>query len=288
MGWGNLEPNHKNVLDCVSDIHFCSKITKRWSDLDRWRIRYEFSSVTNNTDEDSKLTITNTNNNREISRSQTQNDESDSEESKQNETSITSNNNNDETNKTSNETDPKKKSALSIIQTKFESKSESETEIDNETNYEHSSQFHSPSQATEQSKDVSEDTMEGGSTSNSNAVLRGYSLSSTLRSPSVQKVSEKRKEEKIKEEKFDATDILNNSLYDFEKMKPKTPRDLINEKHENKRLKFDPPLPTSFVCTCVVLFCFWFAFALPSFFLRCLGTFFIAIKFCALCECFRL
>ena len=46
LGWGSLEPAHKNIIDTIADIHFCSKITKRWSDLDRWRVTYSFDSVT--------------------------------------------------------------------------------------------------------------------------------------------------------------------------------------------------------------------------------------------------
>ena len=45
IGWGSLEPNHKNIVQYVADIHFCAKITKRWSDLDRWRISWSFDCI---------------------------------------------------------------------------------------------------------------------------------------------------------------------------------------------------------------------------------------------------
>jgi len=45
LGWGTMEPNHKNLVQYIADIHFCAKITKRWSDLDRWRVTYTFDDV---------------------------------------------------------------------------------------------------------------------------------------------------------------------------------------------------------------------------------------------------
>eukprot|EP01083_Nonionella_stella_P024807 68359_1 len=49
LGWGSLEPNHKNLLQCIADIHFAAKITKRWSDLDRWRCTYTFDHISDKT-----------------------------------------------------------------------------------------------------------------------------------------------------------------------------------------------------------------------------------------------
>lgn len=51
IGWGSLEPNHKNIIQYVADIHFCAKITKRWSDLDRWRISYSFDHIAESEEE---------------------------------------------------------------------------------------------------------------------------------------------------------------------------------------------------------------------------------------------
>jgi diacylglycerol kinase family enzyme len=41
VGWGNFEPNRKFLLDTISDIYFCTKITKRFCDIDRWSVKYK-------------------------------------------------------------------------------------------------------------------------------------------------------------------------------------------------------------------------------------------------------
>jgi len=52
LGWGTMEPNHKNLVQYIADIHFCANITKRWSDLDRWRVTYTLPHLQDNNNND--------------------------------------------------------------------------------------------------------------------------------------------------------------------------------------------------------------------------------------------
>mmetsp|Transcript_20929 Transcript_20929/g.33532 ORF Transcript_20929/g.33532 Transcript_20929/m.33532 type:complete len:83 (+) Transcript_20929:1-249(+) len=55
LGWGTMEPNHKNLVQYIADIHFCANITKRWSDLDRWRVTYTLPHLQDNNNNNSNV-----------------------------------------------------------------------------------------------------------------------------------------------------------------------------------------------------------------------------------------
>lgn len=153
-----------------------------------------------------------------------------------------------------------------IGRSKFESKSESETENDNENETKepsNSKNINSPLSSKQDSmtNDSSidrnqESTNEGGSLSGqtpSNEINKNSTTDINMDTDATEQTPTK------PSSKSKNSHIFRDPFMDFER--PKTDREILEDKFDEKRTAFDPPLPKSFVC-------FWCSFFFVFVFFR--------------------